>query len=145
MRYIRSSYRLVWLEEEIWGFYMYHNTRKVTCFIPFIMGGPMEYFNLLKLLLWLLVLFLQLFLPSNLQPADKLWNLQVFPGHRQLLDSGLCDVVVVSSPNMTHFEILMDIINHHKPHHVLVEKPLCTTVEDCRKVRYYVSWWIVWM
>ncbi|XP_064972572.1 uncharacterized protein LOC135582446 isoform X3 [Musa acuminata AAA Group] len=58
----------------------------------------------------------------------------VFPGHRQLLDSGLCDVVVVSSPNMTHFEILMDIINHHKPHHVLVEKPLCTTVEDCRKI-----------
>ncbi|URE19246.1 Oxidoreductase family, NAD-binding Rossmann fold [Musa troglodytarum] len=58
----------------------------------------------------------------------------VFPGHRQLLDCGLCDVVVVSSPNMTHFEILMDIINHHKPHHVLVEKPLCTTVEDCRKI-----------
>ncbi|KAJ8556557.1 hypothetical protein K7X08_035732 [Anisodus acutangulus] len=62
------------------------------------------------------------------------WNLQVFSGHKQLLESGLCDVVVVSTPNMTHYEILMDIINHPKPHHVLVEKPLCTNVSDCKKV-----------
>ncbi|KAG2679892.1 hypothetical protein I3760_11G072200 [Carya illinoinensis] len=51
-----------------------------------------------------------------------------------LLDSGLCDVLIVSSPNMTHYEILMDIINHPKPHHVLVEKPLCTTVSHCKEV-----------
>jgi len=61
-------------------------------------------------------------------------ELKVFSGHRELLDSGLCDVVVVSSPNMTHYRILMDIISHPKPHHVLVEKPLCTTVADCKKV-----------
>ncbi|KAF7133146.1 hypothetical protein RHSIM_Rhsim09G0000200 [Rhododendron simsii] len=59
---------------------------------------------------------------------------KVFSGHQELLDSGMCDVVVVSTPNMTHYQILMDIINHPKPHHVLVEKPLCTTVMDCRKV-----------
>lgn len=51
-----------------------------------------------------------------------------------MLDSGLCDVVIVSSPNMTHHEILMDIIAHPKPHHVLVEKPLCTTVAHCKEV-----------
>lgn len=62
------------------------------------------------------------------------WSLQVFSGHKQMLDSGLCDVVVVSSPNMTHYEILMDIINHPRPHHVLVEKPLCTTISQCKKV-----------
>lgn len=62
---------------------------------------------------------------------------KVFSGHKELLDSGLCDVVVVSTPNMTHYEILMDIISHPKPHHVLVEKPLCTTVADCRKVSAY--------
>ncbi|KAL0312993.1 UNVERIFIED_CONTAM: hypothetical protein Sradi_5698600 [Sesamum radiatum] len=77
-------------------------------------------------------------LPSQ-QEAEKLahsfdWPLQVFSSHKELLDSGLCDVLVVSTPNMTHFEILMDIISHPKPHHVLVEKPLCTTVADCRKV-----------
>lgn len=58
----------------------------------------------------------------------------MFSGHKQLLDSGLCDVVIVSSPNMTHYEILMDILNHPKPHHVLVEKPLCTSVEHCKHV-----------
>lgn len=62
------------------------------------------------------------------------WPLKVFSGHQELLDSGLCDVVVVSTPNMTHYQILMDIINHPKPHHVLVEKPLCTTVADCKQV-----------
>ncbi|KAK9274690.1 hypothetical protein L1049_021941 [Liquidambar formosana] len=62
------------------------------------------------------------------------WPLKVFSEHKELLDSGLCDVVIVSTPNMTHYQILMDIINHSKPHHVLVEKPLCTTVTDCKKV-----------
>ncbi|XP_031262636.1 uncharacterized protein LOC116120802 [Pistacia vera] len=77
-------------------------------------------------------------LPSQ-QLAQELahsfnWPIKVYSGHQELLDSGLCDVVVVSTPNMTHFQILMDIINHPKPHHVLVEKPLCTTVVDCQKV-----------
>ncbi|XP_051114457.1 uncharacterized protein LOC127240062 [Andrographis paniculata] len=62
------------------------------------------------------------------------WPIQTFAGHKDLLDSELCDVLVVSSPNMTHCSILLDIIAHRKPHHVLVEKPLCTTVADCRKV-----------
>ncbi|XP_010264365.1 PREDICTED: uncharacterized protein LOC104602385 [Nelumbo nucifera] len=62
------------------------------------------------------------------------WAPEVFSGHKELLESGLCDVVIVSTPNMTHYQILMDIINHPRPHHVLVEKPLCTTVADCKKV-----------
>ena len=44
--------------------------------------------------------------------------MKVFSGHRELLDNGFYDVLVVSTPNMTHYEILMDIINHLKPHHV---------------------------
>jgi len=64
--------------------------------------------------------------------------LQVFADHGSLLDSGLCDVVVVATPNMTHAQILLDILNHPKSHHILVEKPLCTTVEDCYLVRCLV-------
>lgn len=60
--------------------------------------------------------------------------LHVFSDHKALLDSGLCDVLVVSTPNMTHCQILLDILEHQIPHHVLVEKPLCTTIEDCYKV-----------
>lgn len=66
--------------------------------------------------------------------------MKVFSGHKELLDSGLCDVLVVSTPNMTHYTILMDIINHSKPHHVLVEKPLCTTVSHCKEVCLVLSY-----
>ncbi|KAG5530283.1 hypothetical protein RHGRI_030599 [Rhododendron griersonianum] len=83
-------------------------------------------------------------LPSQQHALDLAtsfnWPLKVFSGHQELLDSGMCDVVVVSTPNMTHYQILMDIINHPKPHHVLVEKPLCTTVMDCRKVSTTMRW-----
>lgn len=55
--------------------------------------------------------------------------LQRFESHHELLASGLCDVVVIASPNHTHHEVLLDVLR--TPHHVLVEKPLCTTVADC--------------
>lgn len=59
-------------------------------------------------------------------------ELAVFDDHVALLDSGLVDAVVVASPNHTHVEVLLDILE--RPVHVLVEKPLCTTLEDCRRV-----------
>ncbi len=55
-----------------------------------------------------------------------------FVGHRELLASGLCDAVVIASPNHTHHQVLLDVLA--TPHHVMVEKPLCTTVADCRDV-----------
>jgi len=55
-----------------------------------------------------------------------------FGDHRALLASGSCDAVVVASPNMTHAAVLADVLADGV--HVLVEKPLCTTVEDCRTV-----------
>lgn len=64
-------------------------------------------------------------LPPGAVPAE-------FETHRELLSSDLCDAVIVSSPNMTHADILADIFAADI--HVLVEKPLCTTVEDCLKV-----------
>ena len=58
--------------------------------------------------------------------------LECFAGHRELLTSGLVDAVVVASPNMTHAAVLHDVLA--SPFPVLVEKPLCTTVADCRAV-----------
>ena len=56
--------------------------------------------------------------------------------HRELLAAGLCDAVVVSTPNMTHASVLDDVLgtDFGAGLHVLVEKPLCTTVADCRAV-----------
>jgi predicted dehydrogenase len=56
----------------------------------------------------------------------------VFDDHRDLLSSGRCDAVVVATPNHTHVDILADVLETDL--HVLIEKPLCTTVEDCRRV-----------
>ena len=55
-----------------------------------------------------------------------------FTDHRELLASGLVDAVVIATPNMTHRAILTDVLATDV--HVLVEKPLCTTVSDCHAV-----------
>ena len=57
---------------------------------------------------------------------------RVFEDHRELLGSGLVDAVVIASPNMTHIDVLGDVLDTDV--HVMVEKPLCTTVADCRRV-----------
>ena len=53
----------------------------------------------------------------------------VFERYQDLLESGLCDAVVIATPNFTHAEI----VRHALPTdtHLLIEKPLCTTVPDC--------------
>ena len=55
-----------------------------------------------------------------------------FADHRDLLASGLVDAVVIASPNFTHVDVLGDVLDSGV--HVMVEKPLCTTVADCRRV-----------
>ncbi|MEI7971706.1 MAG: Gfo/Idh/MocA family oxidoreductase [Actinomycetota bacterium] len=55
-----------------------------------------------------------------------------FRDHRELMNSGEVDAVIVASPNFTHHELLLDILRTNTP--VLVEKPMCTTVEHCQDV-----------
>ena len=55
-----------------------------------------------------------------------------FRSHRELVDADCCDVVIIATPNMTHARILEDLIPTDL--HLLVEKPLCTTVEDCLRI-----------
>jgi predicted dehydrogenase len=62
----------------------------------------------------------------------KLEDVAVFEDHRDLLASGLVDAVVLVTPNHTHTDILLDIIDSGL--HFLSEKPLTTTVEDAQRV-----------
>jgi predicted dehydrogenase len=55
----------------------------------------------------------------------------VFDNHQTLLASGKVDAVVIASPNDTHKAILTDIFAHAPKLPILVEKPVCTTLEDC--------------
>ncbi len=55
-----------------------------------------------------------------------------FGDHHQMLDEVDLDVVVVATPNHTHHEVLGALWGRDV--HVMIEKPLCTTIEDCRDV-----------
>ncbi len=59
-------------------------------------------------------------------------RVSVHTDHRELLADPAVDVVVVATPNHTHTSILADVLAG--PQHILIEKPLCTTVEDARQV-----------
>lgn len=52
----------------------------------------------------------------------------MFDSHAALLDSDLCDAVIVASPNFTHAAILREVLATDL--HVLAEKPLVTRMED---------------
>lgn len=69
---------------------------------------------------------------SRDQGAEAEPGAAVYRDHRELLDHPGVDAVVVVSPNHTHRDILADVLDHNV--HVLVEKPLCTTVADCQDV-----------
>ena len=61
-------------------------------------------------------------------------DVKVFSDHRDLLESRTCDVLVVATPNDTHTAILEDIFAASKAYPTLVEKPVCTTIDDCRRL-----------
>jgi predicted dehydrogenase len=51
-----------------------------------------------------------------------------FAHHGELIASGLCDALVIATPNFTHIDVLRDALPTDL--HILVEKPLCTTIDD---------------
>ena len=53
---------------------------------------------------------------------------QVFADHRELLSSGLCDAVVIATPNFTHIAMMRDALATDL--HILIEKPVVTNMED---------------
>ena len=59
-------------------------------------------------------------------------GVEVYEDPRELLAKAPVDAVVVATPNYTHFDVLQAVFQTRK--HVLIEKPLCTTVEDCFRV-----------
>ncbi len=56
-------------------------------------------------------------------------EIDVFPDAGSMVAAGGLDAVIVASPNHTHHDVLEPVWGTGL--HVLVEKPLCTTIEDC--------------
>lgn len=59
-------------------------------------------------------------------------NVSAYSDYRRLLAEAPIDAVVIATPNHTHTEVLGHTLRTGKA--ILVEKPLCTTVEDCRRM-----------
>lgn len=53
--------------------------------------------------------------------------------HRDLLARDDLDAVVIASPNFTHAAVIADVLETDLA--VMIEKPMCTTVQDCREVK----------
>ena len=58
------------------------------------------------------------------------FNVSSFNDYMDLFD--LVDAVIIATPTVTHFDIAMDAMNAGK--HVLVEKPVCDTVEKGKQL-----------
>lgn len=60
---------------------------------------------------------------------------KIFNTATALFASNLCQVAIIATPNHTHRQVLTEAYRHADPNmHILVEKPLCTTIEHCRDV-----------
>jgi myo-inositol 2-dehydrogenase/D-chiro-inositol 1-dehydrogenase len=55
-------------------------------------------------------------------------QVKLFEHHRDLLQSGLCDALVIASPNFTHITVMRDALQTELP--ILCEKPLVTRIDD---------------
>lgn len=64
--------------------------------------------------------------------GDAAEGVRVYADHREMLEKAAIDAVVVASPNHTHGAVMDAVFASDK--HVLLEKPMCTTLEDCRRV-----------
>jgi myo-inositol 2-dehydrogenase / D-chiro-inositol 1-dehydrogenase len=53
---------------------------------------------------------------------------KTFSQAKDLLESGLCDAVVIGTPNFTHIEMMRLALPADV--HILIEKPLCTNIQD---------------
>ena len=64
-------------------------------------------------------------------------NAKVMSDWHSLFDCG-CDAFIVATPNYQHHELLVELLPLAKMH-VLCEKPLCTTIQDCLDVEKLVK------
>lgn len=55
-----------------------------------------------------------------------------FADTRKMLESSNLDAVIIAAPNFTHFEIMQTVMEY--PVGVLLEKPMCTDIQDARNL-----------
>ncbi len=75
-------------------------------------------------------------IPGKVEHFFEGWgikNAKVYPSHKELIDSGEVDAVSVCTYNATHAECTIYALEHGV--HVLLEKPMCVTLEEAVAIR----------
>lgn len=67
---------------------------------------------------------------ATARPLAERFDVVYYSDYKDMLDN--VDAVTVATPTVTHFKISMDAINAGK--HVLVEKPICPTLDESQKL-----------
>ncbi|MEP2102739.1 MAG: Gfo/Idh/MocA family oxidoreductase [Parasphingorhabdus sp.] len=55
---------------------------------------------------------------------------ETYNDYMDMIAQSALDAVIIAAPNHKHFEIMQDVMQH--PIAILLEKPMCTTVEDAQ-------------
>lgn len=66
------------------------------------------------------------------QACGNTFSPDVYADYRELLTRDDIDAILVASPNFTHIDVMRDVFRTDK--HVMLEKPMCTTLEDAREI-----------
>ncbi|MEL6678192.1 MAG: Gfo/Idh/MocA family oxidoreductase [Pseudomonadota bacterium] len=70
--------------------------------------------------------------PDMRTSAHNLSGAQGFADYREMLASGLCDALVIGTPNHTHINVMRDCLKTDLP--ILCEKPLGISVAECEEI-----------
>ena len=70
---------------------------------------------------------------GSLQKAqDLLPKVAIYNDYDLMIKNETLDVVIIATPNHTHFEILRELVKAEV--HIFVEKPLCINVDECQQI-----------
>lgn len=67
--------------------------------------------------------------PTDLMEAHSVPN---FESHKDLINAKLAEAAIISSPNETHAEIAIDLMEAGVP--ILIEKPIAASLEECESI-----------
>ena len=64
--------------------------------------------------------------------CDDRFSPRIHENYQAILDADDVDAIVIASPNFTHIDVMRDVFKTDK--HVMLEKPMCTTLADAQEV-----------
>ncbi|MCD6290300.1 MAG: Gfo/Idh/MocA family oxidoreductase [Anaerolineae bacterium] len=70
---------------------------------------------------------------ERVRESAKVLGVPVYASHREMYEQTMLDAVIIATPDFAHREPAVDAARHS--FHVMIEKPLATTLEDAAAIR----------